>query len=87
MIKILGKSEQGVKGNLSMLYIVMQDNYLSLDKNWNVEQTQWYTLEVFNDKQLNKWKTIKLEIKKTVFGYMNEEYVAIYMVLSKSNGH
>lgn len=54
MIKILGKSEQGVKGNLSMLYIVMQDNYLSLDKNWNVEQTQWYMLEVFNDKQLNK---------------------------------
>lgn len=54
MIKILGKSEQGVKENLSMLYIVMQDNYLSLDKNWNVEQTQWYTLEVFNDKQLNK---------------------------------
>ena len=54
MIKILGKSEQGVKGNLSMLYIVMQDNYLSLDKNWNIEQTQWYTLEVFNDKQLNK---------------------------------
>ena len=38
----------------------------------------------------NNWtnrKTIKLEIKKTVFGYMNEEYVAIYMVLSKSNGH
>ena len=35
----------------------------------------------------NNWtnrKTIKLEIKKTVFGYMNEEYVAIYMVLSKS---
>lgn len=54
VIKILGKSEQGVKGNLSMLYIVMQDNYLSLVKNWNVEQTQWYTLEVFNDKQLNK---------------------------------
>ena len=38
----------------------------------------------------NNWtnrKTIKLEIKKTVFGYMNEEYAAIYMVLSKSNGH